>query len=582
MFCENCGKPNDDGAKFCEFCGTPMASDEAPVATAPAEAAPVATAAAPKVSVVDKLKAIHQKNKLLLPIVAGALVLVIVVAVVLAVVLTGNAKKVDMTKYLQVELSGCDGYGKITYEFDSFNFFLRLTGDKSASGYGAVDPESLSEEDQEAITAKGMEYMGLLYSIDVTMELPEGRTRYNLQNGDKVVFKVTCDTSLAAGLDGNIIPGEYVYEVKDLEDAMVFNVLDYYDLVFEGYNGYGSYELVCKEKHIETLGKVTLETRTDGNFISVHINDGEDSWTNTYWIEVNADSYRYLSNGETVTLYASYLDADEFAEYGVILEGLEKEMTVSGLKEAVEFDLLENLVFQFSGLNGDGDLDITSKVESVTVGDLVFDMEDGDVYYNGDYVTYFRAYASQDWNLSNGEVVTITLSYYPDDLARYGVTIKADSMEVTVSGLGEYATDLESVLNASNFADLDAKAQEEIMNNLYDDWSWAVHGQHWGSYSEIDPGEDLALYKSILTTPKSTNSWDHNDLWLVYSITLDDNSMDPTVYYFTYKVDDIVVMGDGTLKLDSYSFNTYRGETDYQAFYDANIGIDSYKLNIYE
>ncbi len=583
MFCEKCGKPNDNGAKFCEFCGAPMAAAEAPVAAAPVEAAPVATAApaAPKVSVMDKIKAIHQKNKLLLPIIAGALVLVIVVAVVLAVVLTGNAKKVDMTKYLEVEVSGCDGYGDITYEFDSFNFFLRLTGDKSASGFGAVDPETYPEEKQVEIQAQAMKYIELLRSIDVTLELPEGRTQNTLKNGDKVTFKITCDTAKAAGLNGNIIPGEYVYEVKGLEEAKVFNVLDYYDVVFDGYNGYGSYELVCKEDHIETLGKITVETDTDENYITVHVNSEDGGWSNTYWIEVEADSYSNLSNGETVTLYASYLDADDYAEYGVILENLEKEITVSGLKESVEVNLLENLVFAFTGLDGDGDLDITSKVESVTAGDLVFDMEDGDIYHNGDYVSYFRAYASQDWNLSNGDVVTITLSYYADDLARYGVIITEDTMEVTVSGLGVYAADLESVKNASNFAELDATAQEEIMNSLYDDWSWTVHGD-WGTYTPIVIGDDMTLYKTILTTPKSTNSWDYNDLWLIYSVTLDDNSMDPTVYYFAVQVYDIVVMGDGTLKLDSYSFTNHRGVTDYQTFYDDNIGVDSFKLNIYE
>lgn len=46
MFCRNCGTQNDDGAKFCYACGTPM-DQEAPVNAAPVNAAPVNAAPNP-------------------------------------------------------------------------------------------------------------------------------------------------------------------------------------------------------------------------------------------------------------------------------------------------------------------------------------------------------------------------------------------------------------------------------------------------------------------------------------------------------------------------------------------------------
>ncbi len=42
MFCSNCGSPNEDGAKFCQKCGQPLAADTQHAAPAPptAPAAP--------------------------------------------------------------------------------------------------------------------------------------------------------------------------------------------------------------------------------------------------------------------------------------------------------------------------------------------------------------------------------------------------------------------------------------------------------------------------------------------------------------------------------------------------------------
>lgn len=578
MFCEKCGKPNEDGVRFCEFCGAPMAEE----AVAAAAAAPVATApAVPKVTLMDKIKAVHQKNKLLLPIIAAALVVVIVVGIVLAVVLTNNAKKVEMADYVKVEVSGCDGYGNITYEFDSFSFFLRLTGDKSASGYGAIDPDTFPEEQREPIQQQAMKYKALLNSVDVTLELPEGRTDDTLHNGDKVTVKVTCDTTKAEGLDANIITGEFTYEVKDLEAPKTFNVLDYYEVVFDGYDGYGSYELVCKESAVVQLGKIAVETKADESYITVHISDEDGGWENTYYVEVTADSYRNLSNGDTLTLSVPYLDEDEYTEYGVIMENLEQEITVSGLKEAVEVNLWEYYEFVSSGMDGSGSLYINRPGEPVTVGELEFHLDDNSVYCNGDYISSIYPNVSDNWGLSNGDVVTVSLSFYEEDLARYGVVITDGSIEVTVSGLGVYAADLESVKNAGNFAEVEAKGQEVIMNYLYDDWNRAVHND-WKDYSEIVIGDDMALYKAILTTPKSTSSWDHNTLWLIYSVTLDDDAMDPTVYYFAVRVEDVVVNGDGSLDTEDLYYNYYRGYTVYEEFYNDYIGADSFKLNIFE
>jgi TM2 domain-containing membrane protein YozV len=47
MFCVNCGKPNDDTARFCHACGTPLAAAGPQVMTSPPIADPRMRGAAP-------------------------------------------------------------------------------------------------------------------------------------------------------------------------------------------------------------------------------------------------------------------------------------------------------------------------------------------------------------------------------------------------------------------------------------------------------------------------------------------------------------------------------------------------------
>lgn len=74
MFCENCGKKNEDNVRFCENCGAPMETVQpapaAPVFTAqaPENTAPVFAAAAPK-------KPMSLKNKIILIVIAALVVI---------------------------------------------------------------------------------------------------------------------------------------------------------------------------------------------------------------------------------------------------------------------------------------------------------------------------------------------------------------------------------------------------------------------------------------------------------------------------------------------------------------------------
>lgn len=577
MFCENCGKQNPDGTRFCENCGAPMqAAPAAPAAAPAAPAAPVAAPAAPaakKPGIVDKIKEIHKKNKLILPLIAA----VLVVAVVLVCVFTSLGKRVQLKNYLDVEVTGYEGYGDLDYEMDLFTLFMRMEGNKDAKQAGDYDPDNMTEMELSSLEKKAKNYQKFMDSIKVSMSLPEGRTRDTLRNGDVVTFEVTCNEALAKKLKVKIITGTFTYEVQGLQEASVYDLLSNFDLKLEGYNGYGKASVTCLKTETKSFGDVTVTTKEGENRVVI---ETEDYGTNTYGVYIE-ETKGNLKNGDKLVLTVHDTNEDRFVEQGLILTGMTKEIEVAGLKELVTGNLFEYINCEFTGIDGDGRAKIVPKQDTVKIGDLEFDMVNNRAKQDGKNVASFYFNINKNYDLKNGGEITIELSAGEDTLAHYGVSLSEYSKKVTVSGLGAYASGVEGIKKAGNYAELEAWGKTVVNDYLNDSWGVAVHSSYFKDYGAPVIGQDMKLHKLILTTPKSTTSYTKNTLWLVYSVTLDDDSMDPTLYYFAVYATNVVVMGDGTVEYMEFgSEGKYTGSSDYDKLY--NDRIYAYNLNIFE
>lgn len=123
-------------------------------------------------------------------------------------------------------------------------------------------------------------------------------------------------------------------------------------------------------------------------------------------------------------------------------------------------------------------------------------------------------------------------------------------------------------------------AGKTVVNDyLNDDWNGAVHDD-WRNYSDQKVGDDLKLYKTVLTTAKSSSSSTRNTLWLIYSVTLSDNTMEPTVYYFAVTQQNIAVNNAGKIFHSNAKFYKYPGSTSYEELKEDYIV--SYNLNVIE
>lgn len=568
MFCENCGKQNPDGAAFCEHCGTRIETVVTP-------AAPVATAVPAKkltfASLVEKAKAIHQKNKLIFPI-AGA---VLVLAIALIIVFSILGKQVSMKNYLEITMEGYDGYGQMSYDFGDVSFGLRAAGDKDCKKFGdGDDDEYFLGYDKSDVSKDYRDNLKkaqkLVDSIDISYELPEGKNSDTLANGDVITFTIEYDEDVAEDLGLTIKDATFEYTVEGLKPIAKFDVLSYFDLKAEGYDGYGSVELVCNKSGSEKVGDITFEMEAGEG--RIRWTDG-DGYSSSIWPYLDGE-IGDVFNGDTVKAKLD-ISADVLVSEGVELIGLEKEYTVSGLKETTKVDLLQYYKVEFTGLNGSGRATVTPTQETLTVGEYEVNLTSGDWTKDGEYVTRTYVWVNDDWGLSNDEKIILKTDSNNYTLQENGVKITVTEKEITVSNLASYVTALSEIKDYSAY---EAAAKQTVMDYLNDNWSGAVHDSWFGSYSNQSISDDMKLHKMVLTTPKSTSSYTKNTLWTIFSVTISDNKITtPTVYYFAVAQSDVAVYVDGSLYFDDY-FSKYSGRTSYDAVYTDLI--DSYNLNI--
>ena len=566
MFCEKCGKQIPDGSAFCDGCGAKLTQEAAPVQTPAPEAAPAAPAKAPFLAtLLAKAKAIHQKNKLIFPI-AGA---VVVVAIALLIVFSILGKQVSMKDYMNITAEGYDGYGYVDFDFGHTSFGMRAVGDKDVKGYDA----ELEEEDDFRYMEKGdvsKEYRDnfrdaqkLVASIEYEVIYPEDKSNGRLSNGDVIKVKITCKESYAEDLGLTLQDLTFDYTVEGLKAVTDFDILSYFDLVGEGYDGYGKVQLKCNHTGTKQVGNLIFDMEEGKDFIAYHY-EGEE-WIGNIYPYITTDRYN-KSNGDTVEVKIDF-NENYFIESGVKLVNLEKEYTVSDLKASQEVDLLSYYDIRFIGLNGSGSGQITPKQETATFGEYTVNLQTGEWTKDGSYVGYTNVYLSDSYGLTNDEKVKAYVSYSEYTFGEAGVKFINAEQELTVSNLAAYVTALEQVTDYTAAAEA---AMESIVQYLNNSWYYAVHGD-FGSYTNQVIGEDMKLYKAVLKISQSSNSYYDNQMFLVFSVTLSDNVITtPTVYYIPVCINNASVYGDGSLNGD-VSFSNYVAYTSYDKLYKTAI-----------
>lgn len=287
------------------------------------------------------------------------------------IVLTGCSGKatLDFQEIADVDFSGLNGNGSISFEFD-----------ESIYEDGAF-LEKLYPDDTTAEAE--LKFIELLTNVDYTFSKEE-----DLSNGDEVTVTVEYDEDKFEERGIKVKNPEFTVTVEGLSDGTKIDVFDGLEVTYSGLSG---------------KGYVIFDTSAC------------DAFTQSYVYFEYPESK--LSNGDTITVTANY-NSDDAEENLVIIENDTKEYTVSGLKEPEEIDPFENLEITYTGASPY----ITASIDSTRCNSLVnnyisFSVDNG-YLRNGDTFTVTASYSEYDAEeygfIVTNEAKTYTVENQPE------------------------------------------------------------------------------------------------------------------------------------------------------------------------
>lgn len=268
------------------------------------------------------------------------------------------------------------------------------------------------------------------------------------------------------------------------------NMEPYISVAYSGYNGNGvakfdfdyanfEYEIMSQwkddEKSWEKLGELTALEMT---------------------INCQPVSVEGLSNGDEVTVTMS-VDEEKAKEQGYSFSGMSKSFTVEGLNDAVMIDPFDESIMQIT-------VEGTAPFASLTMNYV------GSRTAPEAYITYM---ADNDYNLSNGDTVTITATM-SEKYTQQGYLLTRNELAYTVDGLRSYITDV-SALSVEDVSAIFRKASEYYEAEKAKGLTLqAAHGRQYGiEMDEVGAYGELRFADSGYAVVQ--HGWSNNAVLLV-------------------------------------------------------------------
>ena len=278
---------------------TPESATEEPAKEA--VVAPAATKGFDVNELVEKAKDLFQKRKIA---VIGALVAVAVLIVALVGFKVYDSQPKSLLNVVQVQFSGYEESGTLTYNSEEVLAKLREIAykkagfsSKQATGLAQNDPVTFSEVTRDPKYAtKYAKADALLRSVQFSFDKTS-----DLKNGDEVTFSVVT-TSKSAPVKAEKKTFK-VENLKEYEKVSASDLLTETPVTFAGLNGYGTISIAKNSKN------------------------------ETYFDFENGERPKNLKNGDKVTLNVNEAYINSLKSAGKMVDSKTVEVTVEGLKD---------------------------------------------------------------------------------------------------------------------------------------------------------------------------------------------------------------------------------------------------------
>ena len=277
-----------------------------------------------------------------------------------------------------------------------------------------------------------------------------------------------------------------------------------------------------------------------------------------------ADVSEGLRNGDTITVKIS-LDEAKAKKYGFAFTGLEKKFKVEGLTEAIEIDPFGEDIF------GSGKL-VNVTLEGIDPFACLYLRNTATL---NDPIRHITYKADKDWNLKNGDVITITATMN-QKAAKQGYVLTRSEITIAVEGFDRYAS-AASDLTKDVLRDISERAYQECVNggsvDIYDGrsnltpWGASFENIHVADTALLAVNRQVDMPYSFLLVPVyktiTTSNWYDMDAGMSAPRTWQN-----VIGY--YKFADVIVHADGSVTFDE-SYVGMKGN-----YTDINVANEMY------
>lgn len=319
------------------------------------------------------------------------------------------------------------------------------------------------------------------------------------------------------------------------------SLMDYVTVNFSGVDGNGTASVSWDQVKMEQ----DMAGDTDGAISSEELEKIAKFTEFEFSIQYSLDKETGLSNGDSVTVTATY-NEDLQKESGVKVKGdTSKKFKVEGLKEPVEVDAFDSSVWNTE--NG------VNLVFEGTAPYATFSIANNcDASLPQSYIEYTADRTSE---LKNGDVITITAALKAG-AEEEGYLLDETETTVTVEGLNSYVTDV-SVLSAADVQTLKNQFTEAIRNQYTDMFDfYTSSGQNISIF-----GEDAGTFGEPTFTGNGYAALDSG-----YGVQ--------TIFVFNMDVNDVVLYSWDGVYYDSPQITAFPGMYGYCIIQDLKIAPD--------
>lgn len=598
-FCGNCGKPAGDSEKFCAGCGatlpevaqvpTPVETTAEPIPQQPAAAAQTQPggefnsfgqnnqafngpdAAAPQAGAVPGSTPVEAAAGALkklnpVPLVIGAVAIILVIVAVVIVSRLTRFEKIDAKDLIDVDFYGPNGYGECYAQLDVDPYFASAEYDISYEDF--------------SITKGGEEYDKIKYSPyfaekkskleDAYKKAKSGSDAKDMRDAllhtskKTGTFSITVKASKTSGLkNGDKVSVEVKYDEEDLKDANIKLTNTKFDVEVKG---------LVEAETIDAFDGFTPEfSGLDGNGELKYSNESSKYSFISYYLE-DGKSYN-LSNGDELKFSANLyvydthpLDEKDSSK-GVWFTyenqvyvwpydntAATQTFKVDGLTPLEEYDPTNDIVLEYESASPF--LNVSAKLKDGTAiaDDVYITVEDG---YNHKYKI--------------GDNVKVLVSAY-SSLATNGYKLKGTPNEE-----GYYVYEIPVADNAPRYADQaiaseieagiadDVKNEETAMKQDLQGTSYYKGVSLDSQIKKITKMEKLDSYIAVNDiTDYESLGWSSNVNYYsnIYKIDCALKEGKASIYVvLTFK--DVIKNEDGTFSMNSYAeINAFEKKED--------------------